>query len=499
MTCNDSAEDDHGWDHVVEFPHVTLPHISADMQRPMPAVFVQTKSHGANGLKVTMKLSNAVRLARSPSPAFVILRTSTEQDGKDEQIWYAIHFWDTLVERALKRAREASRDGISEDDFHKYSFNFTMAEVDRRTDDQLLSWIESTVLNIGGDYAAAKKALQPHPQIVGEITFGPGHSIEQFVDHQLGFTPSIPVKSITLNLRRFGVDIPFPMSKFTDPPTHFSMHANPVDQCDIWMRGPDGVSIEIVGDIIAPGIPNLPDDQHKIRIRAPMLDLICSLSGPNTLTAHFDPNAKWTPAELEKIVRFLSWSDQGDIDIRVTVRDVPLVSGTAKLSGNRNQGFFAQLAEQIGMLAMLSAHLKVTLPQISVADFHEAENVFNLYRFIHGTDMKLTFKPFADQPLPEIHEAVASGSACVGDWAFAVIQRFLIIQQPRSNGEIELSFGDPIVLQTCAFSVDDAVAITRFETDFERYACKKGVLSISNILSEFDKFDDMASIGQQQD
>ena len=499
MTCNDSAEDDHGWDHVVEFPHVTLPHISADMQRPMPAVFVQTKSHGANGLKVTMKLSNAVRLARSPSPAFVILRTSTEQDGKDEQIWYAIHFWDTLVERALKRAREASRDGISEDDFHKYSFNFTMAEVDRRTDDQLLSWIESTVLNIGGDYAAAKKALQPHPQIVGEITFGPGHSIEQFVDHQLGLTPSIPVKSITLNLRRFGVDIPFPMPKLTGSPTHFSMHANPVDQCDIWMRGPDGASIEIAGDIIAPGIPNLPEDQRKIRIRAAMLDIIWSLGDANTLNAHFDPNAKWTPAELEKIVRFFSWSDQGDIDIRVTVRDVPLFSGTTKLPGNINQEFFVKLAEQIGMLVTLSAHLKATLPQISIADIHEAKNVINLYCFIHSTDMKLKMELLENPPLIGIDEAIASGSACVGNWIFAVIQRFSIIQQNRNGKEIALDFDTPQVLQTYDFSADDAVSITRFETDFERYGCKRGVLAISNILLDFDKFDDVASIGQQQD
>jgi hypothetical protein len=94
VTCNGSDEDDHGWDHVVEFPNIALPGVSADMQRPTPAVFVQTKSHSAKGLKVTMKLSNAVKLALSPNPAFVVLRTSSDSEVEGESVWYAVHFWD---------------------------------------------------------------------------------------------------------------------------------------------------------------------------------------------------------------------------------------------------------------------------------------------------------------------------------------------------------------------------------------------------------------------
>lgn len=44
VTCNEPREDEHGWDHVVEFPHVAQPGVPADLQRATPAVFVQTKS-----------------------------------------------------------------------------------------------------------------------------------------------------------------------------------------------------------------------------------------------------------------------------------------------------------------------------------------------------------------------------------------------------------------------------------------------------------------------
>jgi hypothetical protein len=489
VTCNDSVEDDNGWDHIVEFPHIPSPQISADMQRQTPAVFVQTKSHSASGGKVSMKLSNAVKLARSDSPAFVILRTSPKANDSGEPFWHAIHFWDPLIARTLKRAREASRDGISADNFHKLSLSFTMTEANRRTDSELLAWIESTVLSAGNDYAAAKRALCPPHQIVGTMSFGPLESMEQLVDHLLGLTQDIPVTAFTLRQRRFDIDLPFPTPVPTGTPVRATIHPNPAEQCDIWMRGPDGSSIEVAADIIVPGLPNLPGDQQKVRIRAPMFDIVSSLSGDATLTVHFDPSAKWTPTELGKIVRFLSWSHEGEIDLRVTVRDEPLLLGNARFDGINNQEMFGKLAKQVEMLARLSVHLKTKLPQISVADFKEAENVISLYHFMHGTDIKFGIKLFKDQPFSEIDEAVVSAAASVGDWIFAVIQRFPIIHHQRNRDRVTLAFGVPIILQTYAFEENDVAALEQLKADFERHICKRRVIGISNALSLIDELE----------
>jgi hypothetical protein len=489
VTCNDSVEDDHGWDHIVEFPHVALPGVSADMQRPIPAVFVQTKSHTAKGLKVTMKLSNAVKLARSDAPAFVVLRTSSDPEVEGVSIWHAVHFWDPLIARVLKRARQASRDGVSEDNFHKHNFSFTMSGADQQTDDELLTWMKKTVLSIGSDYAVAKKALCPPPQIVGTVSFGKLDSIGQLVDHQLGLTPNIQVDSITINQRRFGVDLPFPFPIPSGAITHFTMHSNPVGQCDIWMRGPDGSVVEVIGDIIAPGIPNLPQNQRKFRIRTSMIDIIWSHSGAK-FAAHFDPNVKLTPTELEKTMRFFSWSDEGDIDLRVTVSDDPLLSGTGGFGGVEDKKMFTTLVKLAGMLVSISAHLKTKLPRISAADILDSENAFDLYQYIHGVGIELTIKLHEVQPFPETDRAVASGAARVGDWIFAVIHSLPIIRQKQSSGKIVLTFGTSKTLQTYAFLPDDELSLDRLKADFERYSSKKGVLGIWSILSAIEKSDD---------
>ena len=73
-TCNASEEDEHGWDHVVEFDHRPLRGLPADLATALPACFVQTKTRLRYGnLKATMKLSNALAFTRSNNPCFVVI------------------------------------------------------------------------------------------------------------------------------------------------------------------------------------------------------------------------------------------------------------------------------------------------------------------------------------------------------------------------------------------------------------------------------------------
>jgi hypothetical protein len=449
----------------------------------MPAIFVQTKSHSGEALRVTMKLSNAVRLALTPAPAFIVLRSAVQSTAANSR-WYAVHFWTPLIERALKRAREASRDGI-DDKLNRQSFSFTMTEADGRSDESLLAWMAATVKGVGQDYANAKKGLQPPPEIVGSVTLGPLASIEELVDHQLGLTPEIPARSISLSMRRFGVDLPFPLPIPSGPPLHFSMQAHPADHCDVFLTGPDHTKMEVRGDIFTPALPNLPKHEQKLRIKTPLFDIIWRLEGQISIKSDFDTDAKHTPVELAKFVRFLSWAGQGDFDVRVTVRDDPLVFGSASLAGNEYQEMHASLARQIDMLAELSSHLKVTELKISVADVLESEEVYDLYRFMNGTNMKLKMEIFEGQEAPQIVAGIASGAASVGEWIFAAIQHVPITRQDRDGTQIALEFGDPRLLQSYAFRADDDPAIERFEADFHRYINKPGILGMSNILSRF--------------
>lgn len=295
-TCNGSVEDENGWDHVVEFDAKPIAGLPADLAAALPACFVQTKTKaGPGGLKVVVKLSNALAFTRSNNPCFVVL-VSSPADGPAR--YHAVHWWDVLMARSLKRARELHRDGVGEELFHKREISFTMRAEDARPAEELVGWMAATVRGTGRDYAAGKAALRDGlgfegGDISGAIRIGPMSSVEDLIDHQLGLTPSIPMERVILNHRRFGIDIPFPMP--TGPATFARLHANPAATCDVRLRGPDGESFTTQGELLVPVIPGLPQERMKYRLRTPVFDLVWRVGDAARFTSSFDTAALLTP------------------------------------------------------------------------------------------------------------------------------------------------------------------------------------------------------------
>ena len=478
ITCNPAIEDEHGWDHIVEFPHRSLAGVPADMQHRLPPVFVQTKSHEADGLTVTMKLSNAVSLAKSPNPCFVALMTLPADSTT--ATWHAVHVWGALLTRILKRAREESRDGVAEEAFRKKWFSFTMTGSDLQTDQDLLPWIERTVRAVGGDYGAAKAALVPPPAIVGQIQIGPLGSIDELVDHTLGLTKHIPIQSFAMGQRRLDVDIPLAMPDGAID--HASLHVRPAGICDIRMRGPDGTVIELVADLIVPPDIGLPEQSYKYRFRAPNVDIIWSPAGTATINGHFDGEERASPQDLQKTLRFVSWAGQGPIDIRVTVEDEPILGAIAQMNAMEDQGDLAYLAALAEPLVRVSRHLTTKQPAISINDVAAAERIESFHRFLNAADMQANTRVAEAEVIPEFTAGVAFGIIQVGDWLFAAIQRFPIVSQQRTEDRWSISFGKPALLEPFAFAASDTGMFERFKSDYRRLATMPGVLPLDNAL-----------------
>ncbi len=480
VTCNPSTEDDNGWDHVVEFPHEPVPGTPADMQVRTPATFVQTKSHEADGLRVTMKLSNAVSLAKSPNPCFVVLAT-LPTDG-EPTAWHSVHVWGALLERILRRAREESRDGVAEGEFNRRSFSFTMTAADMRAETELLDWMRTTVRAAEPNYAAAKAALVPPPSIVGNVTIGPLDSIEQLVDHTIGLTPEIPLRGFDIGQRRLGIDIPFPLPFKDGAFHHVSMQAHPAAKADIRMRGPDGSVIEVQVDLIVPPDLGLPEESYKYRLRAAFVDIVWSTSGAATIKGEFDGQERMSPAELERTLRFISWAGQGEIDLRVSIEDRQAMGAMARidpLPDQQNLLYLSQLAKPI---ALVAAHLRSHIPAISITDLARAANAHAFYGFINTDDAKaeLVFRP--DTPAIDPVAGVGFEIIQVGEWAFAAIQRFPVKSYQREADALSVAFGKPILLESYAFRLDDAEELERFKADYLRIAAAVGVLALNNAL-----------------
>lgn len=480
ITCNDSAEDDHGWDHVVEFPHKPINGVSADMQPRLPAVFVQTKSHKSVGLSITMKLSNAMNLAKNPNPCFVALATFPRNGGP--ATWHAVHVWGVLLERILKRARKESRDGTPEDDFHKQTFSFTMRDSDRKEEDDLVTWIEQTVRGVGSDYAAAKTDLVPAPQFVGNIKFGPLISHEQLIDHMLGLTSNIPVNAVTLGQKSLGIEIPIGLPFEDGKFTHAALHALPSGQADIRMLGPDGKIVELSAEIIAP--PNLgqSNELKKVRFKSHCLDIVWSLSGEAAINGHFDSRRKMSPKELADTLRIAGWAGRGEIDLKVSVDDAQALGASVAinpLDDSEELGYLGNLCEQ---LVRVSDHLKNRIPQISIDDLLTTELIEAFCRFVAATDMQLNAKLDVEEELPEFDTGVGFSIIPIGEWVFAAIQRFPLVRQKSEGANLSVEFGKPILLERYAFPSGDEQAIERFKEDYRRHAKLKGVLPLDNAL-----------------
>jgi hypothetical protein len=481
VTCNPSTEDDHGWDHVVEFPHEPVPGASADMQARMPAVFVQTKSHESDGLRVTMRLSNALALARSPNPCFVVLANLPPDGGT--ATWHAVHVWGDLLERILRRAREESRDGVPEGEFNRKSFSFSMSAAELREEAGLLDWMRTTVRAAGREYAAAKAALVPPPAIVGNVTIGPLESIEQLVDHTIGLTSEIPLKAFDIGQRRLGVDIPFPFPFEGGAFFHASMQAHPAAQADIRMRGPDGGVIEVPADLIVPPELGLPEESYKYRLRGAFLDIVWSPTGATTIKGRFDGQERTPPADLERTLRFMSWAGRGEIDVRVSIGDREALGAVARMDPLHDQQDLIYLAQLAAPIALVSAHLKTRVPAVSISDLaRAADQVHAFHGFINTDDAKaeLVLQPGATVADPV--EGLAFGIVQVGEWAFAAIQRFPVRSHRREGDVLFLVFGKPILQQTFAFPVDDEEGLERFKADYVRRAAAEGVVPLGNVL-----------------
>lgn len=101
--CHESQEDENGWDYLVELPEDESPG-PADAMLPGKQAFVQIKFSRNARLSCGIKLSNALKAARSRDPWFVVLMV----DAAPQPKIYVVHIWAKEMEGRLKAGRKAS-------------------------------------------------------------------------------------------------------------------------------------------------------------------------------------------------------------------------------------------------------------------------------------------------------------------------------------------------------------------------------------------------------
>ncbi len=363
VTCNRSFEDDHGWDFIIELVPQRENGLPADKLPGPKQVLVQVKSTKGKSPITRMKVSNALKLAKSELPCFVVL--FHHAPGSEERI-YICHFWDKLMERALLRGRKAS---AANKEPHKVWMEIRFSDKDEHSAD-LIRWIIATVNEHSVEYPEKKRSLC---ETLGygernyhvEVTFGPLGGVEELVDHQLGFTDYLPVSNIKFVDSRFGIDAPIP--KWGSDHGRIQIRPNIARKCNLVLQNSSGDVISFEATMKGPAIPNLPPEKFKFAIETWCFTVTIFSDHSFSAQIAYLWNEKLSIQRLGKLATFLSWGGE-TVSMKIVDHDVSLLICDGKLSLSGHEGFFGELSDIAKTLQEIQMRAGVSTVNLTLQD-----------------------------------------------------------------------------------------------------------------------------------
>ncbi len=284
-----SDQDSTGWDFLLEWP---LPESAgsnvisfpSDKQAPSIQCFVQVKATDGRSHRRAVKLSNWVRLVRSPMPAFFVV---LEYDGANDcQRAYLVHVGEDYTRRILKRLRELSAKSHADPELHRYSLTLTWTEADRLPSldgAALMKGIESHIVDGMSSYAERKLKLlhsvgYEHFQRTTKVVFRvPANKDpdELLVDFLLGTVPSLEIESGEVRDTRFGISLL--TSESIPAGTQLAVQPKSIGRGWLRFSAKDiRRELHIPAEVYVPHGAGrfIPDDKLKVRFAAEFLDIV---------------------------------------------------------------------------------------------------------------------------------------------------------------------------------------------------------------------------------
>lgn len=445
VTRNKSIQDRTGWDYIIEFPPAAMRDIPADLRPIEASARVQVKSKRSGKASVVLKLSNALRFAKDPLPCFVVLFLATK-DSEPVRV-FARHFWEEEIGQALKRAREAHAN--SRDDLNNLTMTLSFNAQDEHSGD-LMAWMAARIAPYSDRYGEAKANLMrtigfEDGYIHGNVQFNVT-DLKALVDHQIGLTPVAPALNITINQRRFGIDMTMPL--FEGAPNYARMQSHP-QPCRVRVRGVTGDDMWFEGKLFLPGLPNLPLEFRKFRVVADFIEIVIGTKDGN-VTFHLDRAIQRSLPGLRALANVLKVAKEGPLQLQIT-KDGNLVPPFEVSMPEEQSGYeLQQLSNVIACLERASAGLLPTELTISVVEIGQVWNAIVAFNgLVTGTDMKCRFT-LQREVSAEIGPAKSIflfDYVDIGAWTFMAVVRRPILKLEIDGAKWSLECGNPRVVE----------------------------------------------------
>lgn len=443
VLCNESQEDENGWDYLAEFPPDAAVG-PADTHPPAKRAFVQIKSTRNNRLSCAVKLSNALKAAQSRDPWFIILMMETQAKPKI----YAVHIWGDLIAKSLKAVRQAT---IDKKPLHRRRLTINLGEGDLHNDD-LIDWMLKEISSVKPEYSDAKRSIYETVGYAdghgtGKLTFV-ADNVSQLFDEFLGLGNGLPVSRFTYTPARFGLSDTRPQIDAKEGRVEITPSA--AGDCELRMRGaPPNLSISLPAKIYTLGMPWLPFEQQRFRVSATGFEIVWVNNGSSKFTARLDFKARVSLREIARFATVITWLGQGPIDVQVWAKGRRMVGGVLNTDPGHLTYDWRKVVDIIDTLKTLNPNTDSPELCVSVAEIDAAaRDLYLMHQVASAPSVKLELLPFSGVSGDFDSVLYYSGAEVGNLTAFVLVERKVYSTTEVEDGRRQIYFDKPIIRES---------------------------------------------------
>ncbi|PCI83444.1 MAG: hypothetical protein COB24_15075 [Hyphomicrobiales bacterium] len=494
MVCNESRDDQHGWDHIVEIEQSKIKNLPADMQAGVVQSLVQIKTTRGNKLTTSLKLSNALKATKADLPCFLLL-LKYDNSNSDPEI-YGKHIWRADIYKFLKRARQIEEGGSQ--DVRKIKVSMSFSSVDR-IDLPLNEWMLRHIQKVDGNYATAKHKLASQlgyekSPIKIEITFGELGSPDDIIDHQIGLKADLPVKNFKVSNNRFDISSRLPTHQMSSG--RISFQAKPVPMV-LELSQPDEGTIQLPVQAFASTLLETTDKRYKFRIVAGHFEMIYIAKGKNHRLIHcYDPYANLCIMQHIGYVFLKKCSEKGSVSFSLSTEEGELFSGQLDIP--------LDTKEWIGITLLVGRFLIENIGQdrcnqvrIPFVDFFETiKNIYGLATLIETNSVQISadFEGKTDKFSALLGYAYGQ----IGQWSFGLICSFELLSRDIKGKRESFIFSKAEIIKKSVFKMSIEKIKRHIANEFETYITSTNIqyatIEQGDLIKSFQKADEDAEV-----
>lgn len=427
LTCNSSIEDNTGWDFLVEFPHEFDNLLFADKAPPPKEFKAQIKATNDLKKKLSIKMSNLMRLCTTSLPCFLIFMEFNHKP-QPENI-YLVHIGKKIMFDTLRRARTNSISNARKN-FNNASLTVAYGDEHKLhalTGDALIDAVNKYIPDGMDTYVKNKKMLLDnlgYEEGRGQLKFNTNISDwdKDIVSASLGWIEKIKVSDVLGFDTRFNILTPVDGLSSNEAEISFQIPKGTLEGTVCFTNLKTKKKIRQDCDIYISQVASVaPKGMRKFRVKGASFDMLIGFDGGKCQYKFIDDNVSASPYVIRDSLLLMRWftfqEDEVEISLKGKSADKNLKFTTNIDSATHQDNEFRTLLDKLDIAAVtvieissilnLEQQLKTSIKEIRnnidklahIAPFLKGEqHTSSVVKFNVDSSSKLQFE---DEKKPE--------------------------------------------------------------------------------------------------